>query len=98
MQPPATATASPREHFVDWLRVFATGVVLFFHSARFFNPEDWHVKNPDRSEALGVFVEFSVQWMMPLFFILSAISIRHALARRSNSRYLLERLRRTGRP
>jgi surface polysaccharide O-acyltransferase-like enzyme len=71
---------------------------LLFHSARFFDPEDWHVKNPDRSPALGVFVGFSVQWMMPLFFILSAISIRHALARRSNGRYVRERFRRLGVP
>jgi len=98
MQPATPGAGSPREHFVDWLRVFATGMVLLFHCARFFDAEGWHVKNPDRSTALGVFVRFAVQWMMPLFFILSAISIRHALARRSNGRYLLERLRRLGVP
>jgi glucan biosynthesis protein C len=98
MLPLTSGPAKPREHFVDWLRVFATGMVLLFHCARFFDAEGWHVKNPDRSTVLGVFVSFSVQWMMPLFFILSAISIRHALARRSNGQYMLERLRRLGVP
>ena len=96
--PPTTTTASPREHFVDWLRVFATGLVLLFHCARFFDPQGWHVKNPDRSAGLGVFVGFLGQWMMPLFFILSAISIRHALARRTNRQYLVERFNRLGVP
>jgi len=98
MPPPATVTANQREHFVDWLRVLVTGMVLLFHCARFFDREGWHVKNPDRSSAFAVFVGFMVQWMMPLFFILSAISIRYALARRTNGQYLLERLRRLGVP
>jgi hypothetical protein len=29
--------------------VFATGLVLPFHCARFFHPQGWHVKNPDHS-------------------------------------------------
>jgi hypothetical protein len=65
-----TIRASAREHCVNWLRVFATGLVLLFHCARFFDPENWHVKNPERSVALRVFVGLLVQWMMPLFFVL----------------------------
>lgn len=69
-----------------------------FHCARFFNPEDWHVKNPERSEALGVLVGFLVQWLMPLFFILSAISIHHALSRKLVREYVVDRIRRLGVP
>jgi glucans biosynthesis protein C len=98
MQPPPARTAHPRELFVDWLRVFATGSVLLFHCARFFDREGWHVKNPDRSAGLSIFVGFTAQWMMPLFFILSAISIRHLLARCGNGSYVRERLRRLGVP
>ncbi|NLH73216.1 MAG: acyltransferase family protein [Verrucomicrobia bacterium] len=87
-----------REHYIDWLRVLGTGTVFVFHCARFFNPEDWHVKNPERSEAMGVLVGFLVQWLMPLFFILSAISIRHALNRKTNREYIVDRMCRLGVP
>lgn len=72
--------------------------MFVFHCARFFNPEDWHVKNPERSEAMGVFVGFLIQWLMPLFFSLSAISIRHTLNRKSNGQYIIDRLRRLAVP
>lgn len=78
--------------------MFATFTVFVFHCARFFNPEDWHVKNPERSEAMGVLVGFLVQWLMPLFFILSAISIRHALSRKPGREYVVDRIRRLGVP
>jgi len=78
--------------------VFATGAVFVFHCARFFDPEDWHVKNPERSEALGILVGFLVQWLMPLFFILSAISIRHTLSRKPVLECVVDRIRRLGVP
>lgn len=36
---------SDRRHELDWLRVMAIMVVFLYHSTRFFNLEDWHVKN-----------------------------------------------------
>jgi hypothetical protein len=46
MQTERKVDSASREHFVDWLRVMATGIVLLFHCARFFDHEAWHVKNP----------------------------------------------------
>lgn len=87
-----------RRNDIDWLRVLATGIVFLFHCARFFNPEDWHVKNNELSEAMGIFVGVVGQWMMPLFFILSAIAARYSLRNRSGGRFLMERLKRLGIP
>jgi len=38
-------TTKQRRYDLDWLRVFAIGVVFIFHSGRFFDTDDWHVKN-----------------------------------------------------
>ena len=49
--------STPREHGLDWLRVFAFGVLIFFHSGMAFVGWDWHIKNTEKSHVLDV-----VQW------------------------------------
>ena len=83
-----------RRYDIDWLRVLATGVIFLFHTARFFNDEDWHIKNNVTSYGASIFVTILNQWIMPLFFVLSALSISYALAKRSNGQYLSERFQR----
>lgn len=38
-------TRNVRKYYLDWLRVLAILSVFIYHSTRFFNPGDWHVKN-----------------------------------------------------
>lgn len=83
-----------RRYDIDWLRVLAMLVIFLFHCARFFNYEDWHVKNNRLDFGMSVFVEIVSQWIMPLFFILSAISAYHALDYRNNRQYIIERFKR----
>jgi hypothetical protein len=78
----------------DWLTVLAMLVIFFFHCARFFNFEDWHVKNNQLHEGLSVFVAILAQWIMPLFFILSGISSHLSLQSRATDQYLENRFRR----
>ena len=41
-------TVTPnRRYELDWLRVLAIMTVFIYHSSRFFNLGDWHVKNVD---------------------------------------------------
>jgi len=87
--------ARQRHHDVDWLRVFATLVVFCFHSARFFDYGDWHVKNDELTVAMTVFVGFlSLQWMMPLFFVLAGAGTRFSLDFRTPGQYVKERFKR----
>jgi glucan biosynthesis protein C len=83
-----------RRYDIDWLRVLAMLMIFLFHCARFFNYEDWHVKNNRLDFGMSVFVEIVVQWIMPLFFILSAISVYYALDFRSNRSFINERFKR----
>lgn len=68
--------------------------VFLFHCTRFFDTEDWHVKSPRMSPTLDIVIIFTVQWMMPLFFILSGIAAYHSLARRRWWQYLASRIKR----
>ncbi len=90
----APHTALSRQYDVDWLRVLGMMMVFLFHTNRFFDTDGWHVKSPETSEASMMFTFLAVQWMMPLFFILSGIGIYHALAHQSWPHYLASRVKR----
>jgi len=68
--------------------------VFLFHNNRFFDTEGWHVKSAQTSQASMMVTVFAVQWMMPLFFILSGIGIYHALAHQGWRQYLVSRVKR----
>jgi peptidoglycan/LPS O-acetylase OafA/YrhL len=83
-----------RRYDVDWLRVLGMMAVFLFHNNRFFDTEGWHVKSAETSETSMAITIFAVQWMMPLFFILSGIGIYHALSHQKWPQYLLSRVKR----
>jgi hypothetical protein len=68
--------------------------IFFYHCGRFFNTEYWHVKNNTLSPGISVILSVLGIWMMPLFFMISAISSYYSLNRRSPKQYILERLKR----
>jgi len=83
-----------RFYDIDWLRVIGMLLIFSFHNARFFNEEDWHVKNFQLSFGASVYVAVLDQFIMPLFFILSAIAIYYALKRRTGKEFIRERANR----
>lgn len=68
--------------------------VFLFHNNRFFDTDGWHVKSAETSQASTMITVFAVQWMMPLFFILSGIGSYHALAHQRWPQYLGSRVKR----
>lgn len=83
-----------RRYDIDWVRVVATLTVFIFHSGRFFDKLDWHLKNAEQSFYLTLFVGWLDLWMMPLLFLLSGLGAWYSLQFRSSGQYLLERVKR----
>jgi glucan biosynthesis protein C len=81
-----------RRYDNDWLTILATLVVFLFHSARFFNEQDWHVKNIDVDVTFTLFTGIIEQWIMPLFFLLSGMSSFFSLQSRSITAYITNRI------
>jgi peptidoglycan/LPS O-acetylase OafA/YrhL len=76
------STVNPnRRYDLDWLRVLAVLAVFLYHSTRFFNLGDWHVKNVDTYVWVEMWNVFATRWMMPLFFIISGASLFYALGK-----------------
>ena len=73
-------TKSVQRRFdLDWLRVLAILSVFVYHSTRFFNLGDWHVKNPITYAGVQALESFMEIWMMPLIFLISGASIFYAM-------------------
>jgi glucans biosynthesis protein C len=78
---------------IDWLRVLAVLLVFAVHAAQVFSPiDDWHIQNPEPSQALGLFTVFMAPWLIPLFMLLAGQSAWFALRKRDLRRFIRERL------
>jgi peptidoglycan/LPS O-acetylase OafA/YrhL len=87
-----------RRYDIDWLRVLAMLMIFLFHTARTFDNMDWHIKNKQLDFGMTIFVNIVAQWIMPLFFMLSAMSAHHALRHRKDKEYISERFKRLAIP
>lgn len=92
---PTDAHVDPRRYDLDWLRIIAFGVLIFFHSAVLFLPKGIpNILNDESSPILGVLVAFFHQFRLGLLFLVSGMGVRFAMAKRQNRDYLLDRCRR----
>jgi glucan biosynthesis protein C len=84
--------ASGRVYYLDWLRVLAILTVLVYHATRFFNPEDWFVKNPVTYAWVEVWNLFAVAWMMPLIFVISGASLFFAVGKGGAGKFVKDKV------
>lgn len=80
-----------RNYAIDWLRVLAILMIFCFHSLRFFDWEDWHVKNNHTYFGIQVVTAFLGSWGMPLIFVISGASVFYALGKRRPGAFVQER-------
>ena len=81
-----------RRYDLDWLRVLAILSVFVYHSTRFFNLGDWHVKNPITYAGAQAFESFMEIWMMPLVFLISGASIFYAMNKGGVGKFLKDKV------
>ncbi len=79
---------------LDWLRVLAVLLLVYYHTAAIFVHWDSILNNKERSLGADLFILFVDQWYMPLFFLIAGASTRFSLERRSGTAYAAERLKR----
>jgi surface polysaccharide O-acyltransferase-like enzyme len=90
----ATRPEDARRYDLDWLRVFAFGMLIFYHVGMFYVTWDWHVKSPSASPALEPAMLLINPWRLPLLFFISGVAIRFATDRTSLREFLPRRLMR----
>ena len=83
---------SIRNNYLDWLRVLAIFFVFIYHSTRFFNLEDWEVKNLIRYEWVEVWNIFAWNWMMPFIFVISGASLFYAVGKTGAGKFVKDKV------
>ncbi|MFX1408805.1 MAG: acyltransferase family protein [Promethearchaeota archaeon] len=80
-----------RRYDLDWLRIIAIFLVFIYHCARFFDSEDWHVKNDIVDKYLIGYFTFLTGIGMPLFFMIAGMGAFYALKFLKGKKYILAR-------
>ncbi|MEM8753923.1 MAG: acyltransferase family protein, partial [Pseudomonadota bacterium] len=82
-----------RRHDLDWLRVFAFSLLIFYHIGMFYVSWPWHVKS---AHAPVEWIETPMRllngWRLPLLFFISGVSVRYALAKTPPGPFMRRRL------
>ena len=78
-----------RKHELDWLRVIAFGILIFYHIGMLF-VADWgyHFKSQYTSEFLQNIMLLVNRWRLPLLFLISGVAIRFLLVKVSIFHFL----------
>jgi peptidoglycan/LPS O-acetylase OafA/YrhL len=85
---------SERRYDLDWLRLIAIVILLFFHTGMWFNNWGWHVKNNELSRWFEFWMVWLHPWRMPLLLFISGAGTYMALGKRTRKQYVGERFRR----
>ena len=80
-----------RRSDLDWLRVMGVLLVFVYHSSRFYNVEDWTVKNNIWYPLVEVWNSFSTTFMMPLMFVISGASLFFAIGKGGFGKFLKDK-------
>jgi glucans biosynthesis protein C len=84
-------TPTPRYEFLDWLRVLAIFLLLFFHTGMLFVGWGWHITNAETIPALQLPMDLAHRLRMPLLFVIAGAGMWFALKRRTGKTFIAER-------
>ncbi|KPM48340.1 acyltransferase family protein [Jiulongibacter sediminis] len=82
-----------RRYDIDWLRILAFALLIFYHTGMFFVPWGWHIKNPVIYDWLQAPMLFMNRWRMPLLFIISGMGVAFSLKKREPGNFIWERIK-----
>jgi glucan biosynthesis protein C len=85
--------AAARRYDLDWLRIFAFGVLIFYHVGMFYVTWDWYLKSRYSSSFLEPVMGLANGRLTLLFFI-SGAAIHFAIDKTTVSKFLPDRMTR----
>lgn len=84
-----------RRYDLDWLRIIAFTILVYFHAAIIFIPGGLPmIQNAETSTVLQWFVDISHQFRLALLFFISGVGVAFARRRRTRKEFLRERSQR----
>lgn len=83
-----------RQYYIDWIRVLAFGLLIFYHTGMFFVSWGWHVKNNEIVPAHEYWMELINPWRLSLLFFISGVGVSFAMKSRTGLQFVGERTKR----
>ncbi len=80
---------SERLIFLDWVRIIAFALLVFYHVGMYYVTWDFHIKSPHASTLLERWMRLSSPWRMDLLFLVSGAATSFMLLRGGASGALL---------
>jgi hypothetical protein len=74
-----------RRYDLDWVRICAFGLLIFYHVGMYYVTWDWHVKSPHASTAVEPLMLLTNPWRLSLLFLISGVATAYLLDRRGKS-------------
>ena len=88
-----------RRYDLDWLRIIAFGLLIFYHVGMFYVTWGWHVKSVYAAPTVEPLMSVVNPWRLALLFFISGVAIRFATDKaESPGRFARSRVVRLGLP
>jgi glucan biosynthesis protein C len=80
-----------RRHDLDWVRIGAFMLLIFYHVGMYYVTWDWHVKSPYASHDIEPLMMLTSPWRLSLLFLVSGVATGYLLARQGAVNFLGQR-------
>ncbi|HTM81261.1 acyltransferase family protein [Asticcacaulis sp.] len=83
-----------RRYDLDWLRIIAFGLLIFYHIGMFYVTWDWHVKSDHAGTAIEPLMLLVNPWRLELLFFISGVAARFMVDKTTPLRFADSRFNR----
>lgn len=73
------STVQQRRYDLDWLRIIAFGLLIFYHIGMFYVSWDFHVKSVHAGPVIEPAMKLLNPWRMTVLFLISGVALRFAM-------------------
>lgn len=84
-------TLGERRYDLDWVRIGAFMLLIFYHVGMYYVTWDWHVKSPNASHAIEPLMMLTSPWRLSLLFLISGVATGYLLDRQGVRGFLGQR-------
>ena len=80
-----------RRYDLDWVRIGAFMLLIFYHVGMYYVPWDWHVKSQHTSSAIEPLMMLTEPWRLSLLFLISGVATAYLFERQGARGFLGQR-------
>jgi glucans biosynthesis protein C len=84
-------TLGERRYDLDWVRIGAFMLLIFYHVGMYYVTWDWHVKSPHASGTIEPLMLLTNPWRLALLFLISGVATGYLLDRQGVRGFLGQR-------